>query len=47
MKSGVGGHRSRCLFVANEALYHLSYYPEVNFVRANNKGPKLYGEENE
>ena len=28
-KSGEGGHRSRCLFVANEALYHLSYSPDL------------------
>ena len=28
-KSGEGGHRSRCLFDANEALYHLSYSPDL------------------
>ena len=31
LKNGTGGHRSRCLLHAKQALYHLSYYPRQYF----------------
>jgi hypothetical protein len=30
-KDGVEGYRSPCLYVANVALYHMSYNPFVDF----------------
>ena len=31
--TGVAGYRSPCLSHAKGALYHLSYYPEINFTK--------------